>query len=442
MNLQRPGTPLFFLITSFVLPPLGAAQQAERPRPNIVVIVADYMGYSDIEPYGAADVRTPHLKRLAAEGTRLTNAYASAPVCVPSRAALLTGVYQQRLGIEGNADEKNGLPPSHKTVAERLQTAGYRTAMVGKWHLGFAPGSAPNARGFDTSLAFNSWSIDYYSHRTPEGDPGLFEDGRPVEIPGYSTDIFANRAIDFIQREDARPFFVFLAFNASLPPRQPPGRPDDVRAKGPGAVPMPEWHRGTRQDYVAVVEGLDAAVGRVLASIDKKGIRENTLVIFTYDHGGRELARNAPLFHGFATLWEGGIRVPLVARWPSVLRAGAVSAQPTIHMDVTATILRAAGLEPDAAGKLDGVDLIPILTGRAPAFDRPFFWRLSFPGREQKAVRRGRWKLVVDGNTPLLFDLEADISERRDVRYAQPSILRELRAELAAWEKELPALKR
>ncbi len=206
MNTQR-STSLLFLAASFFLPPVSAVQPPGRTPPNVVLIVADYMGYSDTEPYGATDVRTPHLKRLAADGVRLTNAYASAPVCVPSRAALLTGVYQHR----------------------------------------------------------------------------------------------------------------YLAFNATLPPRQPPGRPDDVRAKGPGAVAMAEWHRGTREDYVAVVEALDAGIGRVLASIEKKGVRDNTLVIFTYDHGGRELARNAPLFHGFGTLWEGGIRVPLVVRWPSRL---------------------------------------------------------------------------------------------------------------------------
>jgi arylsulfatase A-like enzyme len=436
MNTQR-STSLLFLAASFVLPPVSAVQPPDRTAPNVVLIVADYMGYSDTEPYGATDVRTPHLKRLAAEGFRLTNAYASAPVCVPSRAALLTGVYQHRLGLERNEDVKKGLPSSHQTVAERLRTAGYRTAMIGKWHLGFGDGVGPNARGFDTSLAFNSWSIDYYSHRTPAGEPGLYEDGRPVEIAGYSTEVFAARAVDFIQSQDTRPFFLYLAFNATLPPRQPPGRPDDVRARGPGAVPMAEWHRGTREDYVAVVEALDAGIGRVLASLEKKGVRDNTLVIFTYDHGGRELARNAPLFHGFATLWEGGIRVPLVVRWPSRLGRG-VSAQPTIHMDVAATILAAAGLEPDARGNLDGIDLIPILTGRAPAFDRTFFWRLSFPGRQQKAVRRGRWKLIEDGNTPLLFDVSEDLSERRDLRYAQPSIVSDLRGALNAWEKELP----
>jgi arylsulfatase A-like enzyme len=201
---------------------------------------------------------------------------------------------------------------------------------------------------------------------------------------------------------------------------------------------MAEWHRGTREDYVAVVEALDAGIGRVLASIEKKGVRDNTLVIFTYDHGGRELVRNAPLFHGFATLWEGGIRVPLIIRWPSRLGAGVVSAQQTIHMDLSATILAAAGLEADASGNLDGVNLLPVLTGATPVFERTFFWRLSFPGREQKAVRRGRWKLIEDGNTPLLFDLEEDISERHDHRYTQPALVRELRAALSAWEKELP----
>ena len=437
MSLQGLSTSLLFA-ASVCLPSMSAAQPVGPTAPNVVLIVADYMGYSDTEPYGARDVRTPHLARLAAEGFRLTNAYASAPVCVPSRAALLTGVYQHRLGLEGNEDVKKGLPPSHKTLAERLQTAGYRTAMIGKWHLGFGEGAGPNARGFDTSLAFNSWSIDYYSHRTPAGETGLYENGRPVEIAGYSTVVFAARAVDFIQSRDTRPFFLYLAFNATLPPRQPPGRPDDVRAKGPGAVAMAEWHRGTRVDYVAVVEALDAGIGRVLASIEGKGVRDNTLVIFTYDHGGRELVRNAPLFHGFATLWEGGIRVPLIIRWPSRLGGSRVSAQPTIHMDLAATILAAAGVEPDAAGKLDGINLVPLLTGRTPPFDRAFFWRLAIPGREQKAVRRGRWKLILDGNTPLLFDVTEDLSERHDLRYAQPAIVNDLRSVLNAWEKELP----
>ena len=190
MSLQGLSTSLLFA-ASVCLPSMSAAQPVGPTAPNVVLIVADYMGYSDTEPYGARDVRTPHLARLADEGFRLTNAYASAPVCVPSRAALLTGVYQHRLGLEGNEDVKKGLPPSHKTVAERLQTAGYRTAMIGKWHLGFGEGAGPNARGFDTSLAFDSWSIDYYSHRTPAGETGLYENGRPVEIAGYSSSLSA-----------------------------------------------------------------------------------------------------------------------------------------------------------------------------------------------------------------------------------------------------------
>jgi arylsulfatase A-like enzyme len=442
MNLHRCLRFLVLFTGLIGAPPVTLAQQPEPKRPNIVLIVADYMGYSDTEPYGATDVRTPYLKRLAAEGIRFTDAYASAPVCVPSRAALLTGLYQQRLGLEGNADEKKGLPASHRTVAERLQTAGYRTGMIGKWHLGFGPGAGPNARGFDTSLAFNSWSIDYYSHRTPAGEPGLFEDGRPVEISGYSTDVFTARAVDFIQSQASRPFFLYLAYNATLPPRQPPGRPSDVRAMGPGNVPMAEWHRGTREDYIAVVESLDAGIGRILETIERKGVRDSTLIIFTYDHGGRELARNAPLFHGFATLWEGGIRVPLILCWPSRLAPGHVSAQQTILMDVAATILAAAGVEPQGAAKLDGVNLLPLLGDGAAVKERAFFWRLKFPGREQKAVRRGRWKLIEDGNTPLLFDLEEDISERRDLRYAYPAVVRDLREAYRAWERDLQTQER
>ena len=395
-------------------------------RPNIVLIVADYMGYGDIGPYGGTEIRTPHLDNLAREGVRFTNAYAAAPICSPSRVALLTGRYPQRAGFEENVGGPGrpvGLPASETSIARMLKDSGYRTALVGKWHLGLTSEYSPNRHGFDEFFGFLDWSVDYYSHRTIGGEPGLYANETPVEVDGYTTDLFTERAVEFIETRGEPPFFLYVAYNAALPPHQPPGRPEDVRTAA-------NWFRGTRADYVQVVEALDAGVGRILDVVD-----EDTLVIFTYDHGGKELGRSTPLFHGFRTLWEGGIRVPLMMKWPGRIPSAFVSERHTIHMDLSATILSAAMTAP--ARVLDGIDLLPSLTGTSPPADRTFFWRTDYPAYKQRAVRRGRWKYLRDDSTEMLFDLETDIGERDNLAYRRPEKLEELQRALATWEAEL-----
>ena len=413
--------------------PRKSAQVRGRRPPNVVLIVADYMGYSDTEPYGAKDVRTPNLKRLAHEGVRLTDAYASAAVCAPSRAALLTGRYQQRFGLETNPipitrTDGPGIPPSESTLAELLKKANYATSMTGKWHLGFGPQYHPNARGFDESLAFYSWSIDYFSHREPFGNPGLYDDRRPVQVDGYSTDVFTDRAVSFINRNKSRPFLAYVAYNATLPPHQSPHKREDVRATSSEPVPMNVWHRTTLRDYLDTIEALDAGIGRILDALDRTGVAQNTIVIFTCDHGGTGPVRHTPLSQGFRTLGEGGVRVPFLVRWPGVLPAGKVSGQPVILMDVVATALAAARVEP--ARPLDGTDLAPILRGSAPIRERVFCWRLG----TARAVRKGRWKYREDEGQSL-FDLETDISEQNNVASQHPEVVSELRGHLAEWER-------
>jgi arylsulfatase A-like enzyme len=389
------------------------------------------MGYSDTEPYGARDVRTPNLNRLAQEGVRLTNAYASAPVCAPSRAALLTGRYQQRFGLETNPGPTQidgpGIPRSERTLAELLKNADYATSMTGKWHLGFDSQYHPNARGFDESLAFYSWSIDYFSHRAPFGRPGLYDGKQPIQVNGYSTDVFTDRAVSFIQRNKSRPFLAYVAYNATLPPHQSPHKREDVRATSSEPVPMNLWHRTTLRDYLDTIEALDGGIGRILDALDETRIAQDTIVIFTCDHGGTGPVRHTPLSQGFRTLGEGGIRVPFLVRWPGVLPAGRVSGQQSILMDVVATTLAASGVSPTRP--LDGIDLAPILRGDRPIRERVFCWRLD----KVRAVRKGRWKYREEEGESL-FDLESDVSEKNDVASLQPEVVRELRTLLGKWE--------
>ncbi|HBY62589.1 MAG TPA: twin-arginine translocation pathway signal protein, partial [Solibacterales bacterium] len=370
----------------------------------------------------------------ARSGVRFTRAYANAPVCSPTRAALMTGRYPHRLGIEyvfRPATPGKGLLPSETTVARLLRDAGYRTALSGKWHLGAEDEFSPLKHGFEEFFGFRGSDHDYYSHRTLEGKPDLYENDRLVERTGYSTDLFGAWAADYIrrQRKGGPPFFLYAAFNAPHWPFQPPGKPEDVRT--------PEtWMAGTRGDYVRMVERLDENVGRLLGALRESGLEENALVIFTNDNGGDRLSDNGGAFHHKFTVWEGGIRVPLLMRWPGVIERRGDCGQVAITMDLTATALRAAGAAPRADRPLDGMDLTGAASGRDRDVERTIFWRHR---NQMRAARRGDWKLVRDSGYDLLFDLARDPGERRDLAFEQPQKVEELRGLLEAWEKEMAA---
>lgn len=400
-------------------------------RPNILLILSDDLGYGDLTCYGAPDIRTPNLDRLAAQGVRFTQAYANQCVCSPTRAALLTGRYQQRAGFEWvlpPVQPEKGLLPEHVTIATRLKNAGYRTGMFGKWHLGYRPEFSPNAHGFEEFFGFLGGNADYYAHRDVNGVPDLWHNGERVNVPGYLTDLLAARAGEFIGQDDAGPFFCYLAFNAVHWPFQPPGRPDDVRSKE-------TWQNGNRRDYAAMVEAMDSGVGQVLRMLDQRQLTENTLVIFTNDNGGERYSRNAPLFHGKHTLWEGGIRVPAIVRWPGKIRPGGLTRQVAASMDFAASILSAASIP--LPGNLDGLDLLPVLTGAKPVMERTLCWRVNRESHRQQAIRRGSWKYIRDSEDDLLFDVEADPSERNNEAYLRPELVAGLRATFAAWQREL-----
>jgi arylsulfatase A-like enzyme len=433
MKLKQPSririARLIIILALFV----GASAADADKQPNIVLIISDYMGYHDIEPYGATDVRTPSLARLAIEGVAMTNFYAASPVCGPARAALYSGQYPARLGFENNIrTEADGLSSSVPSLPRWLNEAGYRTALFGKWHLGYAPDFIPNAHGFDEFIGHHHWTVGYYNHKTETGEPGLYENDRIVERDGYLTDLLTDEAVDFISRNQDQPFFLTLAYNAALPPYQPPGLPES------------EWDNGwdvnsaMRDDYVRMVERMDEGIGKVLDTLYTLSLEENTLVIYLYDHGGRHLVNSAPLFHGFGNLWEGGIRIPAILRLPGVIPANERTTMPGIAMDLTATILGVAGL-PDAAAKLDGINLIPYLRKEQPLPDRQFYWRADmYDFGKQEAIRDGKWKYLEHGNTQFLFDLNADIGERHNLFYEHTDVVNRLRADLDAWQAGYP----
>jgi arylsulfatase A-like enzyme len=412
---------------------LFAAPARAADRPNVVVILVDDMGYGDLGAHGASDIRTPNIDRLGREGVRLTNFYANGPVCTPTRAAFMTGRYQQRVGLEWaiQANQKEpGLPATEPSLARLLRDNGYATALFGKWHLGVKPEFGPNAHGFEEFFGILGGNVDMYSHRNINGELDLYEQAVAVERDGYLTDQLTDRAVQFINRSTDRPFFLFVAYNAVHLPFQPPGRVNDRRTRE-------TWQQGTRADYAGMLENVDANIGRLLKALDSRKLTRETMLIFTNDNGGERLSRSAPFFHHKGTLWEGGIRVPCFVRWPGRLPSGRMVHEPAMTMDLTATILAATGTTAPRDRALDGRDLLPVFTGRDRLPTRTLFWRIDRIDRKQKAARQGRWKYLRDGAIDLLFDIEHDPGEREDVSYQHPDTVGELKRALEAWERDV-----
>jgi len=421
---------------------VAAAQSTNATRPNVVLIITDDVGYSDIGSYGAPDIKTPHIDSLAKNGTRLTDFYA-APNCSPTRAALISGRYQQRSRIENplgaaRVAQEQGLRATGRTLPQLLKNNGYRTGLVGKWHLGYKPEFSPNAHGFDYFFGFKSGLIDYYQHTDSSGEHDLFENGEPTHATGYSTDLFTDRSISFIEKSAGQPFFLEVAFNAAHWPFQIPDHPsvapDNARFVQPQDDPT-----NTRRDYAAIVERADQGVGKILATLERLGLTRNTLVIYTQDNGGEWLSRNAPLFHRKNTVWEGGIRVPAIFKWPGRIPAGKTSAQVGITMDLTATILAVTNSPVPTDARLEGINLLPLLQEGARRTERTLFWRVTGAARRQRAVRQGDWKLLLDGGVPMLYNLANDVGERNDLTNQHADIVKRLLTLITQWEQDVDA---
>ena len=423
---------------------------AQSPlRPNIVMFIMDDLGYGDVGSYGAPDARTPHIDRLAREGVKLTDFYANHANCSPTRTALITGRYQQRYGIESplRPDDSRHLVPSDTSLPRLLKNAGYATGLIGKWHLGNDVASGPTRHGFDEFWGFRRGAVDYYTHNVatvaamkldaPIHD--LYHNEEPTTSTAYLTDEITRRAEAFIHQRAGEPFFLEVAYNATHWPFQRPDLPEGKRG----------WEHyletGTRADYVAMLERADQGVGRILDALDRLKLAQNTLVIFTSDNGGEWLSRNAPLFHRKSTLWEGGIRVPLLLRWPARLKAGITSSQVGITMDLTASVIAAAGVKPPESYRPEGIDIVGLLQ-KGTTVERTLFWRMppapgppGTPPITQRAARRGHWKYIDDRGQYLLFDLSTDLGERHDAAQQHSDLIRELRALVAKWEADVDA---
>lgn len=435
---------------AFLLAGVAAGTAAATDRPNVVLLYADDMGIGDVGSYGCADIRTPAIDALAASGVRFTNYYSAAPVCSPSRAALMTGRYPARAGVPGNmssAPGHAGMPAEEVTIAELARTRGYATGLVGKWHLGFSAETVPNAQGFDFFFGHHSGCIDYYSHMFYWEEPhhhDLYRNREEVHEEGaYMTDLIVREATGFIDANHDKPFLLYVAFNAPHYPTQAPERFRRMYAH----LPEP------RRSYAPLVAALDDAIGRIVGRLRERGVLDRTLIFFASDNGATEEARgnfgggsNAPYRGQKFSLLEGGIHMPAIVRWPGVAPEGQTRDQHTMAIDVFPTIAEAIGATLPSDRRIDGRSWLPLLRDADAPGHETLFWT----SYGQDAVRRGRWKATRNvhafprgkpdtrpAGEIRLVDLETDPREQKNLAAEHPGLVKELMELHANWKESL-----
>lgn len=424
---------LFTLSVAATLPAIAnrtPKTTAERDKPNVVLILMDDLGYGDVGYTGAPDIRTPNIDRIAYEGRQYSCYYAAAPTSTPTRCALMSGRYPARFRDMEEAFHVGvdhiGFPSGEEILPRAMKRNGYKTGMVGKWHLGAQPEQRPERMGFDYFEGFMSGNIDYFAHVERAGNPDLFCGDKPVESGEYMTDFIAGRAVRYIRENRHSPFFLYIAFNAPHWPYQGPG-------DGPCAEDGHDWMSGSREKLVQMIEHTDKCIGEIMVELERHGLDRSTVVIFTSDNGGDKYARNAP-FKGYkGSACEGGIRVPLAVRWPGNVPAGDDRDLPVITMDITATILSVTGTPFHAPQ--DGVSFMPE-ESREKYYNRTLAWRVGM--RDQFAIRRGDWKLYGNKGKVELYNLLPDRSELNDLSALYPEKAKELQRLYDEWEMEMP----
>jgi len=448
--------PLAAIAVFFAVPLLSLAGE----RPNVLLIVSDDQGYQDLGCYGNAEIKTPHLDRLAAGGVRLTEFYVSWPACTPSRGSLLTGRYPQRNGTydmyrnEAPDYGKKYTAAEYAVTFERiagmdtrevllpavLDKGGYTSGIFGKWDLGVHRRFLPLARGFDEFYGFTNTGIDYYTHER-YGVPSMYRNNRPTqEDKGtYCTYLFQREALRFLKENHQQPFFLYVPFNA---PHGASNLDPDIR----GSVQAPEEYLGMyplpedagkrarrRAGYMAAVTCMDAAIGEMLDLLDEFELADDTLVIFFSDNGGSGLADNGPLRGGKSRMFEGGLRVPCLVRFPGRIPPGTVCDEFLTALEVFPTIVAAAGTKPPERVVLDGFDMLPVLAGRRESPRTEMFWQR----RADRAARVGNWKWVDSRRGDGLFDLRNDVAEQHDLSAEKPEVLAMMKERFAAWKKRM-----
>lgn len=429
------------------------AKATDARRPNIVLIVSDDQGYADLGCLEGSQIITPNLDRLAREGTRLTSFYVSWPACTPSRGSILTGRYPQRNGLYDmirndlvnyghryteaeyavSPEMTLGMDTREVTIAEVLHDAGYATGVFGKWDGGRARRFLPLQRGFDEFYGFANTGIDYYTHER-YGIPSMFRgNDRTEEDHGqYATELFRREAVRFVRQHHDRPFFLYVPFNA--PHSASNLERDSLQVPDKYLERYPEAVRSTnRGKYMAMVTAMDDAVGDILDTLDELKLTENTLVIFLSDNGGGGPADNRPLRGKKAQMFEGGIRVPFLARWPGRIPAGQVSDQFLTSLEIFPTLCAAAGVKSPEGVTLDGFNMLPVLRGETPSQRNEMFWER----RTDRAARVGNYKWVESEKGSGLFDLTSDIGEQRDLSSERPEILKQAKDRFVAWKQAM-----
>jgi len=421
-------------------------------RPNIIFIVADDLGFADLGCYGGREAEfgpvSPVLDRLAANGLKFTQGYANSPVCSPTRFALMTARYQYRLrgAAEEPINSKSkgsttlGLPPEHPTLPSLLREAGYRTALIGKWHLGYPPVFGPLKSGYEEFFGPMSGGVDYFTHASNNGTHDLYAGDDEKHEEGYLTDLLSQRAVDYVQRmapgaAQGTPFFLSLHYTA---PHWPWETREDHALAAEVKSNLFHLHGGNIHTYRRMIHHMDEGIGWVVDALRKTGQLDNTMIVFTSDNGGERFSDNWPLVGGKMDLTEGGIRVPWIAHWPAVIAPGGVTTQHCMTMDWSATLLELGGAKPAADHPLDGVSLAGVLRQPMQTFERPLHWRMNHRG--QRALRLGDWKyLRVDGND-YLFNIPADERERANLGKHQAERLQAMRSAWETWNASMPAI--
>ena len=422
--------------TAVILP--GCANVPDctsKRKPNIILIMADDLGYSDLSCYGNKRFTTPNIDALADAGIRFSDFHSNGAVCSPTRAALMTGRYQQRCGVEGVVTAKShrhtGMALQETTIAEVLKSAGYKTALFGKWHLGYDVKFNPKKQGFDEFIGFVSGNVDYHSHIDQEGHEDWWKNETLKPEHGYTTDLITEHGIRFINANKDRPFFLYLPHEAPHSPYQ--GRDDKADRTIGGKFPIPGSRKDQLGAYKEMVQAMDEGVGRIVTTVKKLGLEQNTFIFFCSDNGANPRGSNAPLNGHKGSLWEGGHRVPAIAVWPDRIKPATKTDQTAMTMDLFATIASIAQAPLPAGLELDGINLKNVLTFNKKLPARTLFWRAG----KKKAARKGKWKLLIQADSIALYDLTDDIAEQNNLTLQYPHIVKSMQAQLDIWEKQV-----